>query len=125
MWFVWICILGTTIQGADQLLNDLEIKPASSNCLVLLSTKFWYFSGIVYCFTNTGLPSVTCTSRVCKLVLPTSVEDLEIILPNLYSSIFNTISFPLICIRGISKLSVRSFHNGFHFHAAICWIIWK
>ena len=95
MWFVWILFLGYYIQGADQLLNDLEIKPASSNLLVLLSMKFWYFSGIVYCFTNTGLPSVTCTSRVCNLVLPTSVEDLEIILPNLDSSIFNTLIFHL------------------------------
>ena len=95
MWLSGSCFLGTTIQGADQLLNDLEIKPASSNLLVSLSMKFWYFSGIVYCFTNTGLPSVTCTSSVCNLFLPTSVEDLEIILPNLDSSIFNTVVFHL------------------------------
>ena len=86
---------GTTIQGADQLLNDLEIKPASSNLLVSSSMKFWYFSGIVYCFMKTGLPSVTCTFSVCNLVLPTSVDDLEMILPNLDSSMFNTLLFHL------------------------------
>ena len=95
MWVVWILLLGTTIQGADQLLNYLEIKPASSNLLVSSSMKFWYFSGIVYCFMKTGLPSVTCTSSVCNLVLPTSVEDLETILLNPDSSIFNTLIFHL------------------------------
>ena len=77
-----------TMQGADQLLNDLEISPASSNLFVLSSIKFCYFSGIVYCLTNTGLPSVTCTSKVCRLVHPTSVEDFDMILANCDSSMF-------------------------------------
>ena len=49
----------------------------------------------MYCFMKTGLPSVACTSSVCNLVLATSVEDLEMILLNLDSSIFNTLIFHL------------------------------
>ena len=83
------------MQGADQLLNDFEISPASSNLFVSSSVKFWYFSRKVYCLTNTGLPSVTCTSKVCRLVHPTSVEDFDMILANFDSNMFITLDFHL------------------------------
>ena len=74
-----------------------------------MAMTFCYsFSGIVYCFMKTRLPSVTCTSSVCNLVLPTSVEDLEMILPNLDSSIFNTLIIHLSA--SVVSLSLVSGH---------------
>ena len=44
---------------------------------------------------NTRLPSVTCTSKVCRLVHPMSVEDFDRILANFDSNMFITLDFHL------------------------------
>ena len=83
------------MQGVDQLLSDLDISPAFSNLFVLSSIKFGYFNRIVYCLMNIGLPSVTCTSKVYRLVCPMSVEEFDTILVNFDSNMFTTLDFYL------------------------------
>ena len=63
----------------------LEMQSAFSNNHISPSMNFWYLSGIGYGFGTIGGP-VVGISISNRLVLPTSIEDLDIMLSDSFSS---------------------------------------
>ena len=67
------------------------MQPASSNKHISSSMNFWYLRGMGYGFHAIGNP-VVGISIFSRLVLPTSVEDLNTMLSNSFSSKEESIS---------------------------------
>ena len=80
---VWI--LGTIITEAAHELMLLEMQPASSSKHISSSTHFWHLRGMRYALLAINGP-VVGISISNRLALPTSVEDLDIMFSNSFSS---------------------------------------
>ena len=77
--------LGIIITGAAHGLKLSEMQPAFSNSHVFLSMKFWYLRGMGFGLHAFGGPMVGI-SISNRLVLSTSMEDLDMMLSNYFSS---------------------------------------
>ena len=77
-------VLGTIITGAGHGLKPLVLQLASSHKSIYSAMSFWYLMGMGYGFHAIGSP-VDAISISNRLVLPTSMEDLDVMLLNLCS----------------------------------------
>ena len=81
----WSGYLGTIITLAAHRLKLLEMHPASSNNCISLSMKPWYLRGMENSLHVIGGPMIGILIWN-RLAFPTSEEDLDRILSNLFPS---------------------------------------